>query len=214
MASKFLNRVRRYLAKRLQPKSSTRHSRATFLSGDIVLINDFLPSEEFIALQRWAFDIATPHSREDRSWKELIKRDFGENKSSRQWASNHDDMPPEPKSFVEALRKAKIVEQSDIIHLAVYRWEQMSGMGVHTDGFTDTAISFYMNDVWSPDWGGDFIYYESSDHLRNGTGQSVMPQANRLVVNRSTIHHKVNYCSNTAQDRVSVQAFVFKQEPA
>ena len=34
--------------------------------------------------------------------------------------------------------------------------------------------------------------------------------ANRLVVNHNTINHKVCYCSVTAQDRVTLQAFVYK----
>jgi hypothetical protein len=209
MIARFINRVRNFLARRVAPPKENSKQQGSLLSGDIVLHDEFLSDEQFIALQHWAFDVATPLTREQRSWKELIKRDFGKNRSSRQWASNHDDMPAEPAAFVQALIDAGIVKETDIIHLAVYRWNQLSGMGLHTDGFTDTAITFYMNDTWSKDWGGDFIYYESAEHVEKGMGNAIMPARNRLIVNRSTVHHKVNYCSNTAQDRVSLQAFVF-----
>ena len=210
MIAKLISKLRRSFATHPAPASPSSTKQGLLLSGDIVLHDNFLPDDQFIGLQHWAFDVATPLTREQRSWKELIKRDFKDNMSSRQWASNHDDMPAEPAAFIAALREAKIVEPDDIIHLAVYRWQQLSGMGLHTDGFTDTAITFYMNDTWSKDWGGDFIYYDSADNVAKGMGHAVMPARNRMVVNRSTVHHKVNYCSNTAQDRVSVQAFVFK----
>ena len=163
-----------------------------------------------MALQRWAISVPTPNTRKERNWQELLIRDFGENKGSRQWASNHDDVPDELRFFIDALRAAEIISPSDLLHVGVYRWERLSGMGLHTDGHTDTAVTFYMNDVWDRNWGGDFTYYESRSDLDMGIGHSVAPAANRLVVNHSTIDHKVNYCSTTAQDRLTLQAFVYK----
>ena len=163
-----------------------------------------------MALQRWAISVPTPNTRKERNWQELLIRDFGENKGSRQWASNHDDVPDELRFFIDALRAAEIISPSDLLHVGVYRWERLSGMGLHTDAHTDTAVTFYMNDVWDRNWGGDFTYYESRSDLDMGIGHSVAPAANRLVVNHSTIDHKVNYCSTTAQDRLTLQAFVYK----
>jgi len=180
------------------------------LTGQILVRDKYLPEEQFIELQRWAYQMDTPFTREQRNWSEIIKRDFAENKASRQWASNHNDVPPVLQKFIATLRDAEIVGKNDLIHIGVYRWERLSGMGMHLDSHTDTAITFYLNDVWDSNWGGDFIYYEGKQELALGVGHAVMPAANRLVVNHSTIHHKVAYCSITSPDRVTLQAFVFK----
>jgi len=207
---KFRRRLARAVNRTLDRAPPATGPNAQLLSGKILLHDNFLDADEFIALQRWAFAVETPRTREDRKWGEYLVRDFEENRGSRQWASDHDDMPDEPRRFVEKLRKEKIIKDSDVIHLGVYRWERLSGMGVHTDSHTDTALTFYLNDVWHQDWGGDFTYYESQYHLDKGIGHSVAPAANRLVVNHSTIAHKVNYCSTTAQDRVTLQSFLYR----
>jgi hypothetical protein len=206
----FRKRLARAIYYRLDPPPRVKGPNTLLLSGKILVKDDFLPESDFIALQRWAFALDTPRTREDRQWQEQLIRDFGENRSSRQWSSEHDDMPPEPRMFVQRLREANIVSEKDVIHLGVYRWARLSGMGLHTDSHTDTAVTFYLNDVWHPDWGGDFTYYDSRDDLDMGIGHTASPRRNRLVVNHSTIDHKVNYCSSTAQDRVTLQAFVFK----
>ena len=210
MRGSFRKRLTKAVMRRLDPPPPAHLPDTTLLSGQILVRDNLLDTGDFIKLQRWAFNVATPRTRDDRNWDELIKRDFAENKSTRQWQSDQDDVPEEAQVFLNVLRKNNIIADDDLLHFGVYRWERLSGMGVHQDSHTDTAITFYLNDVWEKDWGGDFVYYESSDDLRAGVGVAVMPAANRLVVNHSTIHHKVNYCSITAQDRVTIQAFVYK----
>jgi hypothetical protein len=206
----FRKRLARAINRRLDPPPPVKGPTTVLLSGKILIKDAFLSQNDFIAIQRWAFALETPHTRKDRGWQEQITRDFAANMASRQWSSEHDDMPDEGKRFIAALREAEIIKDSDIIHLGVYRWERLSGMGLHTDGHTDTAITFYLNDVWHPDWGGDFTYYASHDDLEMGLGHSAAPRPNRLVVNHNTVDHKVNYCATTAQDRVTLQAFVYK----
>lgn len=209
-----LGRTRRRLAKAisnvLDPLPSEAGPGGVLLSGSILVHDNFLDTEEFIALQRWAFSVETPFTRKDRHWGEQLARDFHENKGSRQWASDHSDVPDVLRNFIERLREKGIVRQSDLIHFGVYRWERLSGMGVHNDQHTNMAMTFHLNDAWPRDWGGDFTYYETSRDLDVGIGRSIAPAANRLVVNHSTIDHKVSYCSTTAQDRVTLQAFVYK----
>ena len=206
----FRKRLARYLSGKLDPPPPVKGPSTVLLSGKILVKDKFLPELEFVALQHWAFRQETPLTREDRKWDAQLVRDFGPNLSSRQWSSESDDMPPEPRKFVERLREAGIIRDSDIIHLGVYRWQKKSGMGMHSDSHTDTAITFYLNDVWHPDWGGDFTYYESREDVEAGIGHAASPRRNRLVVNHSTVPHKVNYCAEAAQDRITLQSFVYK----
>jgi hypothetical protein len=206
----FRKRLASYIYRKLDPPPPVKGPSTVLLSGKILVKDNFLSEGDFIALQRWAFRQETPLDTKEREWGEELVRDFGPNMSSRQWSTEHEDMPEEPRKFVERLLEAGIIRDQDVIHLGVYRWQARSGMGMHSDSHTDTAITFYLNDVWHPEWGGDFTYYESRDDVDEGIGHTASPRRNRLVVNHSTVPHKVNYCSETAQDRVTLQAFVYK----
>lgn len=146
-----------------------------------------------------------------RRWDMAIVRDFSDCMSSRQWSSAEDDIPDEARFFVDAVKKAGMVEPDATVVIGVLRWQQRSGMGEHTDGHSDTAITFYLNDTWNKSWCGDFIFYESREDFNNGFGRAVSPLANRLVINKSRVMHKVTYCSELAVERVTLQAFVLPQ---
>jgi len=183
-----------------------------FANGGVVLWDEFLPKNDFIALQRWANQATCEFTRADRKWQEQLVRDFDECYGSRQWCSLSDDMPDEVRTFVNAVYKTGLIPEGTEIHLGVYRWQPKSGMGEHSDSHTDTAITFYLNDVWKDDWFGDFIFYDSEEGERKGIGRAVAPKENRLVINRATVHHKVTYTSENAVDRLTLQAFLPKPE--
>ena len=179
--------------------------------GGVLLQNDFLSKEDFIRVQHWAHGVACDQDRKMRRWDMAIVRDFSDCMSSRQWSSAEDDIPDEARFFVDAVKKAGMVEPDATVVIGVLRWQQRSGMGEHTDGHSDTAITFYLNDTWNKSWCGDFIFYESREDFNNGFGRAVSPLANRLVINKSRVMHKVTYCSELAVERVTLQAFVLPQ---
>ena len=51
---------------------------------------------------------------------------------------------------------------------------------------------------------------ETKEAELRGFGRSVAPFANRLIINKNTLSHKVTYTSGLAVERISVQAFVVK----
>jgi hypothetical protein len=182
-----------------------------FANGGVMLTDNFLSKDDFLTVQHWALRVECGLTRRDRNWGIEIIRDFAECMCSRQWSSAEDDMPPEAQMFVDRLRERGMIEQSAIIVLGIYRWQQKSGMGEHTDKHTDTALTFHLNDTWKDNWFGDFVFYESPEAAARGYGRSLTPLANRLVVNKSRVHHKVTYCSDLAAERISIQAFVLKE---
>jgi len=183
---------------------------STYVDGGVVLWDEFLPKEDFIKIQHWAADVLCDRSRESRKWGEYLIRDYGECYGSRQWSSEHDDVPAQLRLFMNAVRKTKLVPADAEIHAGIYRWQPTSGMGQHTDSHTNTAVTFYLNDAWQDDWCGEFVFYENADNHQNGIGYAVSPRANRLVINRNTVPHKVTYTSNLSIDRITVQAFLPK----
>jgi hypothetical protein len=179
-------------------------------SKAIAIFDNFLSDEEFRKIQYWALGLPATINREDRDWSVYIKLDFADCLMSRMWLTDDGDLPPEAQLFVDRIRATDWIEPDASILLGVYRWQQGSGMGEHSDGHTETAVTFYLNDTWQKNWFGDFIFYESKEAELAGFGRAVSPRANRLVINKHTIPHKVTYSSGLAVERLSIQAFVVK----
>lgn len=178
----------------------------------VFMLDDFLSQDDFIKVQNWALNTPCNLNREQRKWSMKIVRNFSDCFSSRQWSSADDDMPPEARLFVDAVKKTEMIEDDAIIVLGVLRWQQKSGMGEHADAHTETAITFYVNDVWKDNWYGDLIFYDSVEDYNKGFGRAISPKANRLVINKDTVMHKVTYCSELAVERITIQAFVLKDK--
>jgi hypothetical protein len=179
--------------------------------GNLPVMHDnFLPEEDFVALQQWGFGVDCQDGRVKRKWSEAIVRDYAECLASRQWESNDENMPPLLQKYVAALKKADLIAQDAIVYTGIYRWMPRSGIGMHTDSHAAAAIILYLNDTWDTAWNGDFVYHVNDEQLRRGFGFAVLPKRNRLLVNHSAREHKVTYTSGDAPERVTVQAFVKK----
>jgi len=179
-------------------------------SKAIAIFDDFFSDEEFRQIQHWALNLPADITREDRDWSIYIKLDFKECLMSRMWLTDDNDLPPEAQIFVDRVRATDWVEDDASILLGVYRWQSKSGMGEHNDKHTDTAITYYLNDTWQKNWFGDFVFYENAEAEKAGFGRAVSPRANRLVINKNTIAHKVTYSSDLAVERISIQAFIVR----
>jgi|GEM_PF-3428785 len=198
--------VKRKLRGAVQPSSNTQ----VFANGGVVLIDKFLDQQQFIKVQQWAVNAVCDRTRDARKWEQGLILDFNENMGTRQWSTEHDDMPAELKIFTDAVRASGFIDPAAEIYIGVYRWQARSGMGEHFDSHTNTAMTLYLNDIWKDNWFGDFVFYESIEHKAKGMGHAVAPFANRLVINRDTVSHKVTYTSNMAVDRITLQAFLPK----
>ena len=183
-------------------------------SKAIVIFDDFFSDEEFRQIQHWALNLPADITREDRDWSIYIKLDFKECLMSRMWLTDDNDLPPEAQLFVDRVRSTDWVQDDANILLGIYRWQSKSGMGEHNDKHTDTAITYYLNDTWQKNWFGDFIFYDDIEAEKAGFGRAVSPRANRLIINKNTIAHKVTYSSGLAVERISIQAFVVSPKDA
>lgn len=199
------DKLRAYAAQRKQENSVQ-----VFADGGVILCDGFLDHQEFIKLQQWAVKANCDRTREARKWDQSLIRDFDDNMGTRQWSSRANDMPAELTMFIDAVHATGFIDPKAEIYIGVYRWKAHSGMGEHNDAHTNTALTFYLNDTWKDDWFGDFIFYESDKAKASGMGHAVAPLANRLVINRETVSHKVTYTSNVAMDRLTLQAFLPK----
>jgi hypothetical protein len=209
-----LKRIYRLLFPKPQPPQEPLASLGPIVSDSkgIAIYDNYFSYEEFRQIQHWALALPADQSREDRDWSIYIKLDFSECMMSRMWLTDDGDLPPEAELFVKRVRETEMVDDDASILLGIYRWQPGSGMGEHSDGHTETAITFYLNDTWQKNWFGDFVFYESEEAEKKGFGRAVAPTANRLVINKNTIPHKVTYSSSLSVERISVQAFVVNPE--
>ncbi len=207
----FRKRLVHAITRRLDPPPPSDAARSFAINDSVLVRDSFLDDNEFVQLQHWAYNLETPFTREQCNWTDTAILDFAEARSSGNWTTEQNDIPQVLQVFIRRLEEARIANSGDVLQLGVYRWERLSGISVHQDSFSDAALTFYLNDVWHPNWGGEFTFFESPEHLERGFGQAVSPRRNRLLVNHSNVNHKVSYCSTTAQDRVTLQGFIYRR---
>ena len=118
-------------------------------------------------------------------------------------------------------------ESENYIHefgCQMYRYKHGTGILLHkdSDGIQDKGkrfgITYYINDVWEHNWGGELVIYSGGQNnfSHKETWEipadleieaSIIPKANRLVVVDGN-WHKVNPNLNKEVDRVTIQTFV------
>lgn len=117
------------------------------------------------------------------------------------------------------------------IAMLPYVWPPKSSISWHTDGTqTDSArvgaFTFYAHKEWNCEWGGEFLIsaatgIEEMDVLpfdnrvgsqkimEDGFGTWVSPKPNRLLINPSSMFHKVSKTTEGAAPRLSIQGFLY-----
>lgn len=76
------------------------------------------------------------------------------------------------------------------------------------DNIDYIGISYFMNERWTIEDGGLYIYKESKDST---TGQYVEPLNNRLIINDKDLYHGVTRITNPEVNRYSLQMFINKE---
>jgi hypothetical protein len=167
------------------------------LNGNLYIHDDFLPANDFIAIQRWAYGAPCEEAAQ------------GEILISQQWNSKDgDSLPAEAVRFIAALRDAGLLADGEQATLQISRLPQHTDMDIPNDDATKRNIVFCFNDTWDTNWGGDFIIYKSAESRTLGSGISVLPLANRLISSNSNCYRKVTSTSNLALGRVLLQLTV------
>ena len=184
------------------------------------IIDNFLPESEFKEIKEWANSQPFP-SQQD--WSPYLTE--GENVSIKKPSVGRDihffqENKMDDKCIVYFQKKLfdllnkdddrderKIPYGEFKSHL--YKYEYGSGILMHKDhsiksGARRYGISFYLNDEWDANWGGELIVYEN-----NEPKDTVMPKRNRLAVVNGN-YHKVSPNLNQSVDRLTLQTFVVK----
>jgi Rps23 Pro-64 3,4-dihydroxylase Tpa1-like proline 4-hydroxylase len=186
------------------------------------IIDNFLPESEFKEMKEWANSQPFP-SQQD--WSPYLTE--GENVNIKKPSVGRDihffqENKMDDKCIVYFQKKLfdllnkdddrderKIPYGEFKSHL--YKYEYGSGILMHKDHSIKSdarryGISFYLNDEWNANWGGELIVYEN-----NEPKDTIMPKRNRLAIVNGN-YHKVSPNLNQSVDRLTLQTFVVKKE--
>ena len=188
------------------------------------IIDNFLPESEFKEMKEWASAQSYPSQQDWYPYltndenvsvkKPSVGRDihfFKENKmvdkSIVHFQKKIFDMLNKKNGDTDPNKKVHYTEFKS--HL--YKYEHGSGILMHKDhseksDATRYGISFYLNDEWNANWGGELIVYES-----NEPKDTIMPKRNRLAIVNGN-YHKVSPNLNQVIDRLTLQTFIVKKD--
>ena len=84
----------------------------------------------------------------------------------------------------------------------IHYMEKGSGINWHNDGNWKYGATYYLNNKWNKDWGGEFMFT-----CDNGHGY-IPVVGNSLVIIKSPLNHKVTPVLSPIIPRISVQMFI------
>tara|TARA_R100000951_G_scaffold77825_1_gene65688 strand:+ start:1755 stop:2285 length:531 start_codon:yes stop_codon:yes gene_type:complete len=90
----------------------------------------------------------------------------------------------------------------DEINASIHYMEKGAGINWHNDASWKYGATYYLNNRWNPDWGGEFMF--TGD---NGHGYIPIVR-NSLVIIKSPFRHKVNPVLTSIVPRISIQMFM------
>ena len=129
----------------------------------------------------------------------------------------------------EVLAKNDNIPEVKRIVMLPYVWPPKSSISWHNDGDISApsrigAFSYYVHKHWNAEWGGEFLLTEidtmftmspfdnseiSEAIISRGHGFWASPKPNRLVINPSSMYHKVAKTTDAAEPRMSIQGFLY-----
>tara|TARA_R100001509_G_scaffold139884_1_gene94496 strand:- start:112 stop:645 length:534 start_codon:yes stop_codon:yes gene_type:complete len=94
------------------------------------------------------------------------------------------------------------VSKLNKITSTIHFMNKNSGINWHTDNDYEYGATFYLNNRWHTDWGGEFMFTDTKAH------GFIPVVSNSLVIIKAPLKHKVNPVLTKTIPRMSVQLFI------
>ena len=88
------------------------------------------------------------------------------------------------------------------ITTTIHYMEKGTGINWHSDNTWKYGATYYVNNRWSNQWGGEFMFTHNNGH------GFIPVQGNSLLIVKAPINHKVNPVLSPTIPRISVQMFM------
>ncbi len=90
----------------------------------------------------------------------------------------------------------------DEINASIHYMEKGAGINWHNDASWKYGATYYLNNRWNPDWGGEFMF-------KSKIGSGFIPVVgNSIVIIKTGLQHKVNANLKKTHDRLSIQTWI------
>lgn len=100
----------------------------------------------------------------------------------------------------------EIVPDYEVFYSMFYMWQKGSAISIHNDSSFKFGATIYLNETWSPDDGGIFLWRRKNEDER--LMQAVVPSFNFMVLNNNFDPHLTTPVSELAtQPRMTLQLF-------
>ena len=84
----------------------------------------------------------------------------------------------------------------------IHYLERGTGINWHDDGRWKYGATYYLNNKWHRQWGGEFMFTDVNGH------GFLPPVGNSLIIVKAPLPHKVNPVLSPLMPRLSVQLFI------
>jgi hypothetical protein len=102
-------------------------------------------------------------------------------------------------------RYKKSINIKDLsIFITYYVWNNLSYIPFHNDGNYCMASTIYLNETWSEDDGGLFLYKTNKDI------KAIVPEFNKCIINKNNIIHGTTLTTTVSPYRETLQLFFKK----
>ena len=162
-----------------------------------LIINEFLPDELFKKIKNYKYKSIKEHASYTH-WEKNLFKDSKENTTMKE---------VQVSDVISVIEKGKIETDENIfkdlsqilidcpfipyqtnskISIHYYEYNKFSGINWHDDGIYTLNYSFYINDDWDENWGGETL-------INTGRGLPLVsyPYSNSLLAIKNGVAHKV-----------------------
>ena len=88
------------------------------------------------------------------------------------------------------------------ISFLIHKMQKGSGINWHSDNNANAAATYFINNRWSENWGGEFMFKDKNSH------GYIPVVGNSLILIKTPLMHKVNNILSPCISRLSIQSFV------
>ena len=162
-----------------------------------LIINEFLPDELFKKIKNYDYKLDKKNASYSH-WDEYLFKDDKQNTTMEEVKISNVVSVIEKgeiqtdenifKEFSQILIDCPFIpyQTNSSIHINYYEYDKFSGINWHDDGSYTLNYSFYINDDWDENWGGETL-------INTGRGLPLVsyPYSNSLLAIKNGVAHKV-----------------------
>ena len=188
-------------------------------NSNYIVVDNFLESDKFFEIRN-LYDNTSLHNSNtyfnknlysQKSWPYIDEDVVVDNVfTSDGWKYDDiykEDYPQCIRHFQEELITFLDVPNTTYIVSKFHEMKNNSSILWHNDSNWKYGITYYLNDMWDNNWGGELLLNDG-ENIPNGYGEWISPSPNRIVFVKAPLYHRTTPQSIKNKKRKSLQTFL------